>query len=65
MLLRILEDMEGSDVLDDILKSLNVDYPKLVAKFSTQESLNSNDSCASTVVCLGLYNIQEMKGELL
>ena len=57
--------MEGSDVLDDILKSLNVDYPKLVAKFSTQESLNSNDSCASTVVCLGLYNIQERKGELL
>lgn len=32
MLLRILDDMEPSDGLDDTVKSLNVDYPKLLAK---------------------------------
>ena len=50
MLLRILDNMEPSDGLD--VKSLNVDYPKLLAKFSTQESLNSNDSCGSSLSCL-------------
>ena len=42
-------DVERSDVLDDILEFLNVDYPNFLAKFSTQESLNSNVSCASSL----------------
>ena len=49
MLLRILVDMGRSDVLDDILKSLDVDHPKLLARYSTQESLNCNDSFASSL----------------
>ncbi|XP_074627567.1 uncharacterized protein LOC141885656 isoform X4 [Acropora palmata] len=47
MLLRILVEMGRSDVLDDILKSLDEGHPKLLARFSTQESLN--DSFASSL----------------
>ena len=40
-------EMGRSDVLDDILKSLDEGHPKLLARFSTQESLN--DSFASSL----------------
>ena len=39
--------MGRSDVLDDILKSLDEGHPKLLARFSTEESLN--DSFASSL----------------
>ena len=39
-------EMKRSDVLDDILKFLKIVDPNLSA---TQESLNSNDSCASSL----------------
>ena len=47
VLLRILVDIGRSDVLDDILKSLDEGHPKLLARFSTEESLN--DSFASSL----------------
>lgn len=48
-LLKILVDVNRTDVLDDILKFVNVEHViKLLAKSPTQESL-TGDSCASSL----------------
>ena len=60
MLLGILVDMERSDVIDDILKFLREDCSKLLAKSSTEESLNSIDSFASNL----FWPLQDLGNEM-
>ncbi|XP_068688106.1 uncharacterized protein [Montipora foliosa] len=47
-LLKILVDVNRTDVLDDILKFVNVEHVKLLAKSPTQESI-TGDSCANSL----------------